>query len=187
MREESRLKTQFNTEVRKQLMDELKLGNVMEVPTFEKIVINAGLGEAISDPSVLDVVEQEMTAISGQKPIRTMSKGAISTFKIRKGDVIGMKVTLRGNRMWEFLDKLINVTFPRTKDFRGLPIDAFDGQGNYTVGIEEQTVFPEIDPNEIKKLRGMEITIVTSTKDDERARALLSKFGFPFAKDGKKV
>lgn len=179
-----RLKKEYDDKIRKELLDELKLRNLMEVPRISKIVINAGVGEATGDKGVLETVEGELKQISGQKPIYTLAKRAISSFKIRRGDPIGMKVTLRGKRMWEFLDKLINVVFPRTKDFRGLPATAFDGSGNYTVGIKEQTVFPEIDPNSVTKLRGMEVTIQTTTDNNDYARALLDKFGFPFIKNG---
>lgn len=182
-----RLKEEYVKKFRGELKKELKLENTMEVPTFRKVVVNVGLGEATSDKGVIDTVSDELAQITGQMPVKTLSRRAISSFQIRKGDVIGLKVTLRGNRMWEFIDKLINVAIPRTKDFRGFSSKAFDGQGNYTLGIEEQTIFPEIDPNSIAKMRGLEITLVTSTPDDARAKALLDKFGFPFTKDGEKV
>jgi large subunit ribosomal protein L5 len=182
-----RLKKEYKEKVQGELQKDLKLDNIHRVPKIEKIVVNTGLGEALDDRTVLENTEEELAKITGQKPVTTLSRGAISGFKIRKGDPIGMKVTLRGNRMWEFLDKLINVVFPRTKDFRGLPVSAFDGSGNYTIGIEEQTVFPEIDPNAISQNRGMEITIVIDSESDKHSEELLLKFGFPFVKDGEKV
>ena len=185
MKEQPRLKEQYVKEIRKQLIEELKLKSSMEAPVFTKVIVNVGVGEAVNDSSILETVSKELSLITGQRPVKTYAKHAISSFKIRAGDVIGLKVTLRGPRMWHFLDRLIQVVFPRTKDFRGLPTTAFDGSGNYTIGIEEQTVFPEINPNEVSKLRGMEITIVTSSQNDEHARLLLNKFGFPFKKDGK--
>lgn len=187
MKTTPRLKEQYTTTIREELKKELNLSNRMQVPEVEKIVVNVGIGDALSDKGVLETVSKELALITGQRPVSTKARRAISTFKIRFGDVIGLKVTLRGRHMWEFLDRLISVVFPRTKDFRGLPVTGFDGSGNYTIGIEEQTVFPEIDPNTVTKLRGMEITIVTSTKNDAHARALLAKFDFPFIKDGEKV
>lgn len=182
-----RLKEQYNKTIKGELLKELGLDNILMVPGFEKIVINIGLGDALKEKGVLETVEKELKQISGQKPVATLAKKAIAGFQIRKDDSIGMKVTLRGNRMWEFIDKLISIVFPRTKDFRGLSGLSFDGSGNYTVGITEQTVFPEINPNDVTKFRGMEITIVMNAECDDHAKALLDKFGFPFAKDGKKV
>ncbi len=182
-----RLKKEYIEKVRPELQKEFKLKSIMEVPRMVKIVLNVGLGEAIGDKTVLENVGQELGLITGQKPVQTTAKGAISSFKIRRGDKIGLKVTLRGNMMWEFLDRLISITFPRTRDFHGVPATAFDGQGNYTVGIPEQTAFPEIDPTKISKIRSLELTIVMSGKDDKKSRALLDKFGFPFVRDGKKV
>lgn len=187
MKEQPRLKVQYKDEILKQLIEELKLKSTMQAPVFTKVTVNVGLGDALADSSILDTVSKELTLITGQKPVKTYAKSAISAFKIRKGDVVGLKVTLRGPRMWHFIDRLINVVFPRTKDFRGLSPNAFDGSGNYTIGIEEQTVFPEINPNEVPKLRGMEITLGTSTRNDDHARLLLNKFGFPFKKDGKEI
>ena len=184
MKDIPRLKKQYNETFASELKKELKLDNAMEVPRIKKIVVNIGIGEAEGDRGVIDEIAAEIANITGQRPVETLSRGAISAFQIRKGDVIGLKVTLRDARMWEFLDKIISVALPRTKDFRGLPVEAFDGSGNYTIGIEEQTVFPEIDPNAVTKLRGMEVTIVTSTDDDAKAKALLDKFGFPFIKNG---
>lgn len=187
MKEQSRLKEQYAKEIRKQLIEELHLACSMEAPVFKKVVVNVGIGNAVSDSTLLDLVMKEVSQITGQKPVKTRAKMAISAFNIRQGDVIGVKVTLRGRRMWHFIDKLVNVVFPRTKDFRGIPRSGFDGNGNYTIGIEEQTVFPEINANEVPKLRGMEITIVTSSRNDDHARLLLNKFGFPFQKDGKNI
>lgn len=187
MKETPRLKKEFDKKIRGELEKELKLSNPMEVPALRKVVLNIGLGEAVDEKGAIEEMTKQMATITGQKPVETLSRRAISAFKIRKGDVIGLKVTLRGNQMWEFIDKLINVTLPRTRDFRGLPFDAFDGQGNYTIGIPEQTVFPEIDPNEVTKLRGLEVTFVTSATDDAQGKALLDKFGVPFSKDGEKV
>jgi large subunit ribosomal protein L5 len=182
-----RLKKQYNEEFKDELMKELELENVHQIPRIKKIVVNIGLGEALDDRTILENVEQELRQITGQQPVVTLAKGAVSGFKIRKGDPIGMMVTLRGNRMWEFFDKLINVVFPRTKDFRGLPVSSFDSSGNYTIGIKEQTAFPEIDPNAVNKTRGMEVTLVIDSKIDKHSRAFLNKFGFPFVKDGEKV
>jgi large subunit ribosomal protein L5 len=187
MKEQPRLKQLYTKEIRKQLIDELKLSCSMEAPVFQKVVVNVGVGDAVSDSAILESVMKELALITGQRPVKTYAKSAISAFKIRKGDVIGVKVTLRGSRMWHFIDKLVNVVFPRTKDFRGVSSGGFDGRGNYTVGVEEQMVFPEINANEVTKLRGMEITIVTSTRNDDHARLLLNKFGFPFSKDGKEI
>jgi large subunit ribosomal protein L5 len=186
-RVEPRLKKEYYEDVREKLMKELDLDNIHEVPLIQKIVLNIGLGEALDDSSVLENAEEELKLISGQKPVVTLSKGAVSGFKIRKGDPIGMKVTLRNERMWEFFDKLVNVVLPRTKDFRGLPVEAFDGRGNYTLGLEDQTAFPEIDPNKIQDTRGLEVTIVIDSKSDEHSMKMLNKFDFPFVKDGKKV
>jgi large subunit ribosomal protein L5 len=182
-----RLKEEYTKKYRGEILNEMKLDNVMDVPRIRKIVVSVGIGDAVDDSAVNETVSGELASITGQKPVPATARGAISAFQIRRGDVIGLKVTLRGPRMWEFLDKLVNVALPRTRDFRGLSPDAFDGNGNYTIGIEEQTIFPEIDPNAVTKMRGLEITIVTSTDDDARARALLDKFGFPFRKDGEKV
>jgi large subunit ribosomal protein L5 len=186
-RKEPRLKREYFEKIQKALMKELKLDNVHQVPALKKIVVNIGLGEALDDKGVLEHVEEQLKQITGQKPVVTLAKGAVSGFKIRKGDPIGMKVTLRGERMWDFFDKLVNVVLPRTKDFRGLPVSAFDGGGNYTVGLDEQTAFPEIDPNKVDRARGLEMTIVIESENDEHSKEFLSKFNFPFVKDGKKV
>jgi large subunit ribosomal protein L5 len=182
-----RLKKEYYEKYRNELMKELKLSNIMEVPRFEKVVINVGMGEAIENKEAMDDMTKQLALITGQRPIVTKARKAISGFNIRKGEEIGLKVTIRGNRMWHFIDRLINVALPRTKDFRGLPVDAFDGSGNYTIGIKEQTAFPEINPNDVQKLRGLQITLVTSTDNDKYTKALLNKFGFPLQKNGKKV
>ncbi|MBN1619037.1 50S ribosomal protein L5 [Candidatus Dojkabacteria bacterium] len=182
-----RLKEQYNKEFKDQLYKELKLKNVMEIPTLKKIVINTGLNTDNTDKTDIEALTQDLAMLSGQKPVLTKAKKAISGFKLRKGDVVGLTVTLRGNRMWEFLDKIVNVVFPRTKDFRGISSKSFDGNGNYTIGIKEHTVFPEVDSNAVTKLRGMEVTLVISTNKDEYAKAFLLKFGFPFNNDGKKI
>ena len=182
-----RLKKEYVEKYKDELKKELKLDNVMEVPRFVKIVVNIGVGEAIENKDALNDMSNQLALITGQKPVITKARKAISGFKIRKGEDIGLCVTLRGERMWHFLDRLINIVFPRTKDFRGLPLSSFDGSGNYSVGIKEQTSFPEIDPNEVTKLRSLEVTIVTSAKNDDHAKALLDKFGFPLQKDGKEI
>ncbi len=179
-----RLKKEYKDKYKKELMSELKLSNIMQVPALEKIVVNMGIGDALKDNTVMDEAVQEMTIITGQKPVVTKARGAISSFKLRKGDKIGVKVTLRGSMMWEFLDRLISIVFPRTRDFRGLPTTSFDKNGNYTIGIKEQVVFPEIDTTSVKRIRGLEITLVTNTTNSEHAKALLDKFGFPFKKNG---
>lgn len=184
MKDKARLKEEYDTKIQKELQKELGVASIMEVPRIEKIVINTGLGEATEDKGIFESAENELSLISGQKPVRTSSRKAISGFKIRKGEDIGLMVTLRGTRMWEFFDKFVNVVLPRTKDFRGLKATSFDGRGNYSIGIEDQTAFPEIDPNEVKKEMGMQIVIVTSTENDEHAKALLDKFDFPFIENG---
>lgn len=182
----TRLQELYNKTYRNELMKELSLTNVMAVPTIKKIVINSGVGEATTNSSAIEDVVEILTLISGQKPVVNKAKSAISAFKIREGMEIGVSVTLRGSKMWEFFDKLVNVVFPRTKDFRGVNPKSFDGAGNYSVGILEHTVFPEIDPNRVQKIRPLQITIVTNTKKNEEAKALLDKFGFPFKQDGNK-
>ena len=175
-----RLKERYNTELRSQLKDTLELGNIMEVPRFEKIVINMGVGRATQQPSLLEGAVRDLTLIAGQKPIVTKAKQSIAGFKLREGNAIGAKVTLRGDRMWEFLDRLISLAIPRIRDFRGLPPNAFDGRGNYTFGVTEQLIFPEIDYDKIDTTRGMDITIVTTARTDAEGKALLAAFGFPF-------
>jgi large subunit ribosomal protein L5 len=158
----------------------LGLRNIMEVPRFEKIVINMGVGRATQQPSLLEGAVRDLTTISGQKPLVTKAKKSIAGFKLREGNSIGCKVTLRGERMWEFFDRLVSLAIPRIRDFRGLPPNAFDGRGNYTFGVTEQLIFPEIDYDKIDTPRGMDITIVTTARTDDEGRALLSAFGFPF-------
>ncbi len=180
-----RLKKLYFQKVMLEMMREFQLKNVMEVPRIEKIVINMGVGEAAQDPSYLEQAMEDLALITGQKPAVTKAKKSVSGFKVRKGMAIGCKVTLRGVRMYEFLDRLINIALPRVRDFRGLSRNSFDGQGNYTFGLSEQYVFPEIDLDKSTRTLGMDITIVTNTDDDEFALALLEKFNFPFKREGK--
>ena len=178
--EAPRLKQKYDAEVKGALTDLLGLGNVMQVPKIEKIVINMGVGKATQQPSLLEGAVRDLTQISGQKPVVTKAKNPIAGFKLREGQSIGCKVTLRGDRMLEFLDRLIAVAIPRIRDFRGLPAHSWDGRGNYTFGLSEQTVFPEIDYDKIDAPRGMDITIVTTATTNEQGKALLDAFGFPF-------
>jgi large subunit ribosomal protein L5 len=178
-----RLRVQYDTEVRAALKEQLGLGNVMQVPKFEKIVINMGVGAAVSQPSLLEGAQRDLEQITGQKPIVTRAKKSIAGFKLREGNAIGAKVTLRGDRMWEFLDRLIALSIPRIRDFRGLPPNGFDGRGNYTFGVTEQLIFPEIDYDKVDAPRGMDITIVTTARTNAEGRALLDAFGFPFKRD----
>jgi large subunit ribosomal protein L5 len=175
-----RLRTKYNSEIKGALKADLGLANVMQVPKLEKIVINMGVGRATQQPSLLEGAVSDLTKIAGQKPIITKAGTSIAGFKLREGQSIGCKVTLRGDRMWEFLDRLIAVAIPRIRDFRGLPAHSWDGRGNYTFGLAEQTVFPEIDYDKIDAPRGMDITIVTSATTNEQGKALLDAFGFPF-------
>jgi large subunit ribosomal protein L5 len=175
-----RLKQKYQDEVRGALREQLGLSNPMQVPRLEKIVINMGVGKATQQPSLLEGAVRDLTAISGQKPIITKSRDSIAGFKLREGQSIGCKVTLRGDRMWEFLDRLVSVAIPRIRDFRGLPANSWDGRGNYTFGLSEQTVFPEIDYDKIDAPRGMDITLVTTGVTNEQGKALLDAFGFPF-------
>jgi large subunit ribosomal protein L5 len=175
-----RLKTRYTETVKAQLQEQLGLTNVMQVPTLEKIVINMGVGRATQQPSLLEGAVADLTRIAGQKPIVTKASKSIAGFKLREGQSIGTKVTLRGDRMWEFLDRLIAVAIPRIRDFRGLPPHSWDGRGNYTFGLKDQTVFPEINPDNVDQPRGMDITIVTTAFDDASGKALLASFGFPF-------
>src|SRR6188472_2572626 len=175
-----RLKQKYQDEVRAKLQEQLGLGNPMQVPTLQKIVINMGVGRATQQPSLLEGAVADLTLIAGQKPVVTKARTSIAGFKLREGQSIGTKVTLRGDRMWEFLDRLIAVAIPRIRDFRGLPPKSWDGRGNYTFGLNDQTVFPEIDYDKIDTPRGMDITIVTTATDDAAGRALLDAFGFPF-------
>ena len=175
-----RLRTKYDAEIRAALQAQLGIGNVMEIPRLTKIVINMGVGRATQQPSLLEGAVTDLTAIAGQKPIVTKAKNSIAAFKLRENQAIGCKVTLRGERMWEFLDRLIAVAIPRIRDFRGLPANSWDGRGNYTFGVAEQTIFPEIEYDRIDQTRGMDITIVTTATTDAAGRALLDAFGFPF-------
>ena len=178
-----RLKERYLTEVRDRLKSELGLANVMEVPRLEKIVINMGVGRATQQASLIEGAQRDLEVITGQKPVVTRAKKSIAGFKLREGNAIGVKVTLRGDRMWEFLDRLISLAIPRIRDFRGLSPRGFDGRGNYTFGVTEQLIFPEIDYDKIDTVRGMDITIVTSAVTDDHGRALLRALGFPFRRD----
>ncbi len=178
-----RLKQRYHDEVRAQLKESLGLGNIMEVPRLEKIVLNMGVGKATQQQSLIEGAVRDLTIITGQKPLVTKAKKSIAAFKLREGMAIGAKVTLRGDRMWEFLDRLISLAIPRIRDFRGLPADAFDGRGNYTFGVTEQLIFPEIDYDKVDTPRGMDITVVTSARTDDEGRALLAAFGFPFKRE----
>jgi len=175
-----RLKDQYRNEVVPTLMKEFNYKNVMQVPRLEKVVINMGVGTAVQDPKTLDAAVRDMTAISGQRPVVTRAKKSIAAFKIRAGMRIGCKVTLRGDRMWHFLDKLFNVTMPRIRDFGGVNPNAFDGHGNFSMGLKEQLVFPEIDYDNIDRIRGMDIIITTTANTDQEARSLLKHLGLPF-------
>jgi large subunit ribosomal protein L5 len=180
-----RLKERYQKEIIPQLMRDFSIKNVMEVPSVRKVIINIGMGEALENAKALENAVRDVAAIAGQQPVVTRAKKSIANFKIRRGQGIGVMVTLRGARMYEFLDRLINITIPRIRDFRGLPNRGFDGRGNYTIGLREQSVFPEIDFNSIDKIRGMQITIVTSAKNDQVARRLLVLMGWAFAKEGR--
>lgn len=179
---EARLYTQYKNEVRPKIQEEFKIDNVMAAPKLTKININVGVGEAVADRKLLDNIAENIAAITGQKPVLTKARKAISNFKLREGMPIGCKVTLRGKIMYEFLDRFINLALPRTRDFQGIPDKGFDGRGNYTVGIKEHTIFPEIDTDRVEKLHGMDITFVTTAENDEQAYALLKHFGMPFRK-----
>ncbi|MBE9527787.1 MAG: 50S ribosomal protein L5 [Proteobacteria bacterium] len=175
-----RMKEQYTKEIVAALMKEFKYKNIMQVPKISKIVLNIGLGEAVRDAKVIDAATRDMTKIAGQKPIVTKAKKSIATFKLREGMPIGCAVTLRGNRMYEFYDRLVNFSLPRIRDFRGLSDKSFDGRGNYTTGIKEQIIFPEIEYDKIDKIRGMNITVCTTASTDEEAKALLKHMGMPF-------
>jgi large subunit ribosomal protein L5 len=176
-----RLKQRYRDEVVSRLQGELGYANVMQVPTVEKIVVNMGVGDAIKDGRMLEAAVGDLETITGQKPIVTKARKSIAGFKLREGMAIGAKVTLRGDRMWEFLDRLLSIALPRIRDFRGLPPKAFDGKGNYTIGVTEQLIFPEIDYDKVPRVRGMDITVVTTAKTDDEGRALLLALGFPIA------
>jgi large subunit ribosomal protein L5 len=176
------MKERYQTEVVPALVKNLNLDNIMQVPKVQKIVINIGLGEAMDNPKALDAATADLLAITGQKPIITKARVSIANFKLREGRSIGAKVTLRGERMWAFLDRLIGVVLPRVRDFRGISRDSFDGRGNYTLGVREQLIFPEIEYDKIDKIRGLEITIVTTARSDDQAAAMLELLGMPFRK-----
>jgi large subunit ribosomal protein L5 len=176
----SRLEERYLTEVVPQLKARLGYDNVMQLPELEKIVLSIGLGEAIQEAKALEAAAKDLAAISGQRPVTTRAKKSISAFKLRAGMPIGLMVTLRGRRMYDFLDKLVNIVMPRFRDFRGVSRDSFDGRGNYSLGIKEQIVFPEIDYDKVDKIRGLEVTIVTTARSDDEARALLELLGMPF-------
>ncbi len=176
----TRLRDKYQNDVVPALLEEFNFKNVMMVPAIKKIVLNIGVGEAIDNSRALDAAVNDLTIITGQKPVVTRAKKSVANFKLREGRAIGVKVTLRGERMWALLDRLISVALPRTRDFRGVNPDAFDGRGNYTLGLREQLIFPEIEFDKIDKVRGMEITVVTSAQNDEEGRRLLKLLGFPF-------
>lgn len=178
----NRLQERYNNEVRANLMKKFNYSSSMECPKLEKIVINMGVGEAVANPKVLDDAVAELTQIAGMKPVVTKAKKSIANFKLREGMPIGCKVTLRGERMYEFFDKLVSISLPRVRDFHGVSTTAFDGRGNYTLGVKEQIIFPEIQYDKVQKLRGMDIVVVTNAKTNEEAKALLTELGMPFAK-----
>jgi large subunit ribosomal protein L5 len=182
--ERPRLKRRYDSEIRTQLKDTLGLANIMQVPTIEKIVINMGVGRATQQASLLEGAVRDLTQISGQKPMVTKAKKSVAGFKLREGQSIGVMVTMRGDRMWEFFDRLVSLAIPRVRDFRGLNPNSFDGRGNYTFGVTEQLIFPEIDYDKVDTTRGMDITIVTTARTNDEGRALLTAFGFPFRREG---
>lgn len=177
-----RLKGDYSEKIIKDLQGKLELKNVMQVPTLDKIVISRGVGAAVSDKKLIDHAVEELTLISGQKAVATLSKKDVASFKLRKGTPIGAKVTLRGDRMYEFLDRLITIALPRVRDFQGIKSDGFDGRGNYNLGIKEQIIFPEINIDKVNKISGMDITFVTNTNSDKQAKELLTELGLPFKK-----
>jgi len=172
----------YNNEVVPALRKAFDFKNIMQVPRIEKVVINIGMGEALDNPKSLEAAVSDLTIIAGQKPVMNKAKKSIANFKLREGRLIGTKVTLRGDRMWSFLDRLLNTALPRVRDFRGVSANAFDGRGNYTLGLHDQLIFPEIEYDKIDKLRGMEVTIVTTAKNDDQARVMLKLLGMPFSK-----
>jgi large subunit ribosomal protein L5 len=178
------LKDRYENEVAPALMKSLNLGNTMEVPRIKKVIVNVGAGEALDNAKALDAAVADITQITGQKPVVTKARKSIANFKLREGRAIGVKVTLRGERMWSFIDRLMNIALPRVRDFRGISPNAFDGRGNYTLGLREQLVFPEIEYDKIDKLRGLEISIVTTARSDDEGRQLLQMLGMPFKKEG---
>ncbi len=178
----SRLNEKYSNEIRQALQEKFQYKNVMEIPKIEKVVINIGVGDAVGNAKALESAVSDLTIIAGQKPVITKAKKSIANFKVREGMALGTKVTLRGERMYEFLDKLINVALPRVRDFRGVSAKAFDGRGNYALGLKEQLIFPEIEYDQVERVTGMDIIVVTSAKTDEEARELLTLFGMPFEK-----
>ena len=178
----NRMQEKYNNEVVPALRKAFDLKNIMEVPRITKVVVNIGMGEAMDNPKAMEAAVSDLTTITGQKPVMTKARKSIANFKLREGRLIGTKVTLRGDRMWSFLDRLMNTALPRVRDFRGVSGNAFDGRGNYTLGLRDQLIFPEIEYDKIDKLRGMEVTIVTTAKNDDQARTMLQLLGMPFGK-----
>jgi large subunit ribosomal protein L5 len=178
----NRMQEKYNNEVVPALRKAFDLKNIMQVPRISKVVVNIGMGEAMDNPKAMEAAVSDLTTITGQKPVMTKARKSIANFKLREGRLIGTKVTLRGERMWSFLDRLMNTALPRVRDFRGVSGNAFDGRGNYTLGLRDQLIFPEIEYDKIDKLRGMEVTIVTTAKDDDQARTMLQLLGMPFSK-----
>ena len=178
----NRMQEKYNNDVVPALRKAFDLKNVMEVPRIQKVVVNIGMGEAMDNPKAMEAAVNDLTIITGQKPVMTKARKSIANFKLREGRLIGTKVTLRGDRMWSFLDRLMNTALPRVRDFRGVSGNAFDGRGNYTLGLRDQLIFPEIEYDKIDKLRGMEVTIVTTAKNDDQARVMLQLLGMPFSK-----
>jgi large subunit ribosomal protein L5 len=178
----NKMQEKYNQEVVPALRKAFDLKNIMQVPRIEKVVVNIGMGEAMDNPKALEAAVSDLTTITGQKPIMTKARKSIANFKLREGRLIGTKVTLRGERMWAFLDRLMNTALPRVRDFRGVSANAFDGRGNYTLGLRDQLIFPEIEYDKIDKLRGMEVTIVTTARNDDQARVMLQLLGMPFIK-----
>jgi len=178
----NRMRERFENEIKKSMVEQFNYSSVMQVPKIDKIVINMGLGDAVSNSKIIDEAVAELALITGQKPIVTRAKNSIASFRLREGMPIGCKVTLRGARMYDFLDKLVNIALPRVRDFRGVSANAFDGRGNYTLGIKEQLIFPEIEFDKVSKVRGMDIVVVTTANTDEESRELLKKLGMPFQK-----
>jgi large subunit ribosomal protein L5 len=176
------MRVRYQKEITPALMESLGLKNVMQVPRIKKVNVNIGVGEALDNPKALDAAVADLTAITGQKPIITKARKSIANFKLREGRAIGATVTLRGDRMWDFLDRLMNIVLPRVRDFRGVSAESFDGRGNYTLGLREQIIFPEIEYDKVDKIRGLEVTIVTSAVNDEQATAMLAMLGMPFRK-----
>lgn len=178
----NKMQEKYNQEVVPALRKAFDLKNIMQVPRIEKVVVNIGMGEAMDNPKALEAAVSDLTTVTGQKPIMTKARKSIANFKLREGRLIGTKVTLRGDRMWAFLDRLLNTALPRVRDFRGVSANAFDGRGNYTLGLRDQLIFPEIEYDKIDKLRGMEVTIVTTARNDDQARIMLQLLGMPFSK-----